>query len=106
MKKIKIFSLLGLLLPAYIFAQNPANPTKSDPEAKKILDAVSSKFKTFNSVQATFTYRVENGTGKQLSSKAGTILMKGTKYHVTFSGQEIYCDGSTIWNYDKSAKEV
>ena len=32
--------------------------------------------------------------------------MKGTKYRVSVTGQEIYCDGSNIWTYDKAAKEV
>jgi outer membrane lipoprotein-sorting protein len=79
---------------------------KSDPEAKKVLDAVSSKFKTFTSVQAGFSYKVENASGKTLSTKTGTILMKGTKYKVVFGAQEIFCDGKTVWSYDKSAKEV
>jgi outer membrane lipoprotein carrier protein len=82
------------------------NGQKSDPEAKKVLDAVSTKFKTFTSVQATFAYQVENGSGKVLSNKTGNIWMKGMKYKVTFSGQEIYCDGKTVWNYDRSANEV
>jgi outer membrane lipoprotein carrier protein len=79
---------------------------KNDPEAKAILDAVSAKFKTFKTVQAGFSYKVENAAGKALSTKPGTIKMKGTKYHVSFSGQEIFCDGVTVWNYDKSANEV
>jgi outer membrane lipoprotein-sorting protein len=78
----------------------------NDPAAKKILDGVSSKFKTFKTVKATFTYKVENAAGKALSTKTGTILMKGTKYRVSFSGQEIWCNGTTIWNYDKAANEV
>ena len=78
----------------------------SDPAAKKILDAVSTKFKTFSTVKADFSYKVENAAGKALSTKTGTILMKGTKYRVTFSGQEIFCNGTTIWNYDKAANEV
>ncbi len=82
------------------------NPTKNDPEAKKILDAVSAKFKTFTSVQAVFTYKVENASGKALSTKTGNILMKGTKYRLSFSGQEIFCNGTTVWNYDKAANEV
>jgi outer membrane lipoprotein carrier protein len=92
-----------------VFAQNaniPKNPTQSDPEAKKVLDAVSAKFKTFKSVKAGFTYKVENAAGKALSTKTGTILMKGTKYKVKFGDQEIFCDGKTVWNYDKSANEV
>lgn len=80
--------------------------TSNDPAAKAILDGVSAKFKTFNTVQAGFTYKVENASGKALSSKPGTIKMKGTKYHILFSGQEIFCNGITVWNYDKAANEV
>ena len=34
------------------------------------------------------------------------IFGKAGKYKVAFSGQEIFCNGSTIWNYDKGANEV
>ena len=78
----------------------------NDPAAKKVLDAVSAKFKSFRSVKAGFTYKVENSAGKAMSSKSGTILMKGTKYRVSFGDQEIFSDGKTVWSYDKSANEV
>jgi outer membrane lipoprotein carrier protein len=84
----------------------PMAQASNDPDAKKVLDAVSAKFKTFKTVKAGFTYKVENAAGKALSTKTGTILMKGTKYKVMFGGQQIFCDGTTIWNYDKSANEV
>jgi outer membrane lipoprotein-sorting protein len=80
--------------------------TKSDPAAKAVLDAVSAKFKTFTTVEASFSYKVENASGKALSNKNGTIKMKGTKYRVSFSGQEIFCNGTTVWNFDKAANEV
>ena len=99
MKKIYIaFLLAGISF----FAE--AQP--SDPAAKVILDGVSAKFRTFKTVQASFAYAVENAAGKQLSNKNGTIKMKGTKYRVSFVGQEIFCNGTTVWNYDKSANEV
>lgn len=78
----------------------------NDPDAKKILDGVSNKFKTFKTAKATFTYKVENAAGKVLSSKAGSVSMKGTKYRVTIVGQEIFCDGVNVWTYDKAANEV
>ncbi|HVT86431.1 MAG TPA: outer membrane lipoprotein carrier protein LolA [Chitinophagaceae bacterium] len=96
-----IYSLSLLLVVGMV-----AGAQKNDPDAKKILDGVSAKFKSFKTVQANFTYSVENGDGKSLSSKKGTVSMKGTKYRVTFNGQEIYCDGTTVWNYDKSSNEV
>jgi outer membrane lipoprotein carrier protein len=80
--------------------------TKNDPAAKKILDAVSAKFKTYKAPQASFTYKVENSQGKALSTKKGTVIMKGVKYKVTMDGLEIFSDGKTMWNYDKSANEV
>jgi outer membrane lipoprotein-sorting protein len=102
MKKLYlIVSLLGITM----FAIGQTKVT-SDPAAKAILDGVSAKFKTFSTVQAGFTYKVENASGKALSNKSGTILMKGTKYRVSFSGQEIFCNGVTIWSYDKAANEV
>ena len=79
---------------------------KNDPAAKQILDGVSAKFKTFSSVQAGFSYKVEDAKGKTMSSKKGTVWMKGSKYRVSFGGQEIFSDGKTIWNYDKSTNEV
>ncbi len=100
MKNLYLTILAGALSVASI------GQAKNDPEAKAVLDAVSAKFKTFTTVQAGFTYKVENASGKVLSTKTGTILMKGTKYKVTFSGQEIFCNGTTIWNYDKAANEV
>jgi outer membrane lipoprotein carrier protein len=96
-----IYSLSLLLIFGMV-----AGAQKNDPDAKKILDGVSAKFKSFKTVQANFTYSVENADGKSLSSKNGTVSMKGTKYRVTFNGQEIYCDGTTVWNYDKSSNEV
>jgi outer membrane lipoprotein carrier protein len=79
---------------------------KSDPEAKKILDGVSVKFKTYKSVQAKFSLKIENSSGKAIGTKTGTVLMKDTKYRVSVTGQEIYCDGNNVTTYDKSTNEA
>ena len=80
--------------------------TTNDPEAKKVLDAVSAKFKSYSAVQATFTLQVEDGKGKIQGTKNGTVAMKGQKYKVNVTGQEIFCDGKNIWTFDKAANEV
>lgn len=104
---MKFTSLLALSLLFSIAVQAQGkSATTNDPEAKKILDAVSAKFKTYKTVQASFAYKVENAAGKVLSSKTGTILMKGTRYKLDFSGLEVFCNGTTVWNFDKSANEV
>lgn len=102
MKKIYALIFLSGCVPI-ILGQNPG---KNDPDAKKVLDAVSAKFKTFKTAKATFTYKVENAAGKALSTKSGSVFMKGTKYKVNIVGQEIFCDGNNIWTYDKNANEV
>lgn len=98
----KIYALL-VLASTVMFANAQV---KSDPNAKKILDAVSAKFKSFKAPQASFTYKIENAQGKALSTKKGTVTMKGNRYRVSMPGMEIYSDGRTSWNYDKGSNEV
>ena len=105
LRKFSYIVFLNLIAIAS-FAQAPKGMGKSDPEAKKVLDAVSAKFKTFKTVKASFTLKIEDATGKVQGSKTGTVMMKGVKYRVSITGQEIFCDGATIWTYDVAAKEV
>lgn len=99
MKKILALSLF-LAGFASAFAQN------SDPEAKKVLDAVSAKFKTYNTVKADFSLKIENSAGKVQGEKKGTAYMKGNQYKVVLTDQEIFCDAKNVWTYDKNSNEV
>jgi outer membrane lipoprotein carrier protein len=106
MKKIYSLFVFVMLALTTITAQPPKGMGQSDPAAKKILDAVSTKFKSFKNVTAKFALKMENGAGKNLGGKTGTVYMKGTKYRISVTGQEIFCDGSNVWTYDKSSNEV
>lgn len=88
------------------FTQAQTKAAGNDPEAKKVLDAVSAKFKTFKSLKGNFTLEVKDGTGKTQGKKAGMVYMKGVKYRISITGQEIYCDGKNVWTFDKAANEV
>ncbi|MBC7888106.1 MAG: outer membrane lipoprotein carrier protein LolA [Ferruginibacter sp.] len=105
---MKNFITIVVLLMVGMVSVNaqPKGMGKNDPEAKKILDAVSAKFKTFKSVQSAFSLKIENSSGKTLGTKTGTVFMKGTKYRVSVTGQEIYCDGTNVSTYDKSTNEL
>jgi outer membrane lipoprotein-sorting protein len=99
MKKISLlFGLVIMMLTT--FGQS------NDPAAKKVLDAVSNKFKSYKAVQSNFTLQVEDAHGKVQGTKKGTVFMKGQKYRVNITGQEIYSDGKSVWTYDKAANEV
>jgi outer membrane lipoprotein carrier protein len=97
--------MLGICLGAV--AQNTNYLGKNDPDAKKVLDALSAKLNSYKAVQANFTLKVEDAKGKLQGSRTGVIYLKGNKYHVSVvGGQEIYCDGKDIYTYDKSSNEV
>lgn len=106
MKKIISVALAVTAFVISASAQPPKSMGSSDPEAKKILDAVSAKFKTFKSVQSKFSLKIENSSNKVMGNKTGTVFMKGTKYRIQVTGQDIYCDGSNVWTVDKAAKEI
>ena len=46
------------------------------------------------------------GKNQKPQTKSGMVNMKGEKYYVSLSGQEIYCDTKTIWTYLKESNEV
>lgn len=106
LKRYSILCLFTFFTLSATFSQISKGIGKSDPEAKKVLDAVSEKFKTFKTVKAAFSLKIENAAGKVQGTKAGTVMMKGVKYRVSLTGQEIFCDGSTIWSFDAGANEV
>ena len=78
----------------------------NDPEAKKILDAISAKFKSYKAVTSDFTLKIEDAKGKVQGEKKGKVYMKDKKYRVDITGQEIYSDGATVWTFDQAANEV
>jgi len=101
--------VLGLLITmacTVVYAQAPKGMGVSDPAAKKVLDGVSNKFRTYKTVQGKFSLKVENSAGKNLGVKSGNVYMKGTKYRISVNGQEIFSDGSNVWTFDKASNEV
>jgi outer membrane lipoprotein-sorting protein len=105
---IKYFTIILLAFSAMqINAQSSSKELgTNDPEAKKILDGVSTKFKSFKTVKGGFSLEVKDANGKTQGTKKGTVYMKGIKYRVSITGQEIFCDGKNVWTYDKAANEV
>lgn len=80
---------------------------QTDAKAKSILDAVAKKVNGLKSFKANFALHLTGGKGgKVTDSKKGTVAVKGQKYHVVLSAQEIICDTRNVWTYNKDAKEV
>jgi len=105
---MKQFLLIGLMA-GLVITGNAQTGVSNDPAAKKILDGVSAKFKTYKAVQAMFTLKIEDGKGKLQGTQKGTVYMKGNKYRATLAGKdlkEFFSDGINTWTYDKSSNEV
>ncbi|PQJ11222.1 gliding motility protein [Flavipsychrobacter stenotrophus] len=94
--------LLSVCALALCFAAQTAHA--QDAKAKAVLDGVTKKVNTLKTIKANFALKLTGG--KVSDSKKGTIAIKGTKYHVTLTGQEIICDNKTVWTYSADAKEV
>src|SRR5438445_13370620 len=105
---IKRIVVCVLLSGFYLMGQAQNNSLgKNDPEAKKVLDGLSAKLKSFKAVQANFTLKVEDSKGKLQGSKSGVVYVKGSKYHISIvGGQDVSSDGKDTWTYEKSTNEV
>ena len=90
MKKIYILLLAALSITELSFADN------NDPNAKKVLDAVSTKFKTFKGITASFALKSVTSKGKDNGSQTGNISIKGQKYLLKQGKTEIISDGVKI----------
>ncbi|NEM98635.1 LolA family protein [Pontibacter burrus] len=97
----KIFSLLL----AMVLFVNLAS-AQQDPQATKILDAMSAKYKAMKAFKATFAQTMENTSSKGKETVEGDILVSGPKYRLAVSGQEVISDGKVLWTYLKDVNEV
>ena len=77
-------------------------------DAKKILDEVSAKTRTFKTISADFQFSMVNEEMDINEQNNGTIKVKGQKYVVDLSdaGIKVFSDGETIWNYMEDGNQV
>jgi outer membrane lipoprotein carrier protein len=98
MKK-SLFGVLMLLLSIGASAQY-------DPKALEILEAMSKKYKAISSFEANLTSSLTNESEGVKEEFKGKITVKGDKFRLVLDDQEIFNDGTTVWTYLPSAKEV
>jgi outer membrane lipoprotein carrier protein len=101
MKMNKLISMMFIMLLAGFAAHG-----QNDKKATKILDGISEKTKASKTIRIDFAYTMFNKKDNINDKFSGVLLSKGDKYRLTVAGQEVFCDGKTIWTYLKEAKEV
>lgn len=108
MKKL-LLSAAFLISATIAFAQK-------DGDAKKILNAVSQKYRSYSMIKADFTFTIDNPIDKIKSTQYGTLVtqpklnkFKATIYDPadkTTAAREVISDGKSQWTYTVKDKEA
>lgn len=93
MKRIYFLLIVLIAFAGSTQAQN-------DPNAKKVLDAVSNQLKAYKGITANFSLISKGRSGKVNNSGTGKISIKGDKYYIKQGATEIFSDGNKTWNYN------
>ncbi len=89
-----------------IFFFNQIVSAQYDPRALIILDNMSNKYQNMGAYLANFTYSLQNEQEGISESFEGSLLVVGDKFRLLMAGQEIYCNGTTVWTYIEEINEV
>ena len=81
---------------------------QQDQKAKDILDKVADKTKSFKTIEADFSFTMDNDEMDIHEKNDGKIKLKGKKYTVQLPdlGVRIFSDGETLWNYMEDGNQV
>jgi outer membrane lipoprotein-sorting protein len=85
-----------------------AGYAQQDAKAKEILEKVSKTTQSLASLDAKFSFEMENKAENVKDKNVGSIVLKGKKYKLNIPqlGTQITCDGKTIWTYMVNSNEV
>jgi outer membrane lipoprotein-sorting protein len=100
-----MFYRISLLIAAIVISSKLLN-AQTDTEAKKILDKLSEKTKSYKTIEVEFTFIVDNKDQKINETAKGTLKMKDEKYRLLMKDQEIICNGQKVYTFNKEANEV
>ncbi len=98
MKKL-LFAILLTFAGTISYAQY-------DPKALEILEAMSKKYKSITAFEANLTSGMTNDSEGIKEEFKGKITVKGDMFRLLLDDQEIINNGTTVWTYLPSAKEV
>lgn len=90
------FALLSLALPTYSQGSN---------EAKAVLDKTASIVKRSGAMEISFTAS-SFMSGVQKGNLAGTIYLKGRKFHIISTNILSWYNGKNLWTLNKATNEV
>ena len=75
-------------------------------DAESVFKNTVDKLKTYDNIEVTFDYNMINTEAGIYETMEGAGFLKGNAYKLLIMGQEIICDGTTVWTYNADAEEV
>ena len=64
------------------------------------------KLKSYDNIEITFDYNMINLEAGIFETMEGSGVLQGEAYKLHILGQDIICNGATIWTYNADAEEV
>jgi len=104
MKKLILLTVLIFVGQVAIISQE--DETHGDKKSSEILDKVIAKTEAYKSFKIEFTHKMKNAEAGIDESNDGVLFVMGDKYKLSIAGQEVMCDGETMWTYIEDAEEV
>lgn len=100
MKRLFLISIL-LVFATAAFSQQ-------DAKAKEILEKVTKTTQSLASLDAKFSFEMNNKAENIKEKSVGSIILKNKKYKLDIPqmGLQVTCDGKTIWTYLVNSNEV
>lgn len=100
---MRILALITLLFLSFetAFAQQ-------DAKAKQILDEVSAKTRSFETISVDFLFTMKNDEMDIHEKNKGKLDLKGQKYVVELPdiGVKVFSDGESLWNFMEDGNQV
>ena len=95
-----------LLVVLIAFAWNAS--AQQDAKAKQILEEVSTKMRSLETISVDFFFTMQNKEMDINERNEGKLELKGQKYVVELPdiGVKVYSDGETLWNYMEDGNQV
>ena len=101
MKFLKInFLLFALLSLSTIFSQT------KDPKAKQLLSEVNEKVNSYDNIEISFKYVLENESENIRQETKGKVTLEGDKYVLDILGIQRIFDGKTLYTISSEDEEV
>lgn len=100
---MKQFLLTSILLAFVITGW-----AQQDTKAKEILEKVTKTTQSLASLDAKFSFEMNNKAQNIQEKYTGDIVLKNKKYKLNIPqmGLQVTCDGETIWTYTVNSNEV